>query len=347
MTGHIHIPWLRIVPRRLSMTDAAGRKHTTTWLDPGDPRRESLPAHTRQQLDAIEVNFNPSAWGRYSWRTLIAVIATALAASAFMFFVGSYAMISRRGVIALIVIVLGMLPFIVLGLSVAGHFWSAKVGAGARIHACIMGGRCPACLAEINTLTPQPIDTARCACGAVWPTLGALQSGDKSVPVAATVDRAGELAWAIPLGLCSAVLSLGVYLLPFMNQVVGAIAGVLVMSTFAPFITAGRPGKALRLGLAVGVPPILFLLWGLVRYQTINMPLLLGGVAAFAVCFACGFIGRSSRRAIGWDIARFVCESCGYDLRGASAPQTPLTNCPECGGRVSRAPTSPQGNDPA
>jgi len=333
MAAHFEIRWLRVLPRRISLLDAAGRRHEADWLDPGDPRRSHLPEHTRRLLDDSEARFGSAAWGRYSWRTLMPVLGAVVFAAAVIIGAGSFAMFPRRMIVALLVVVIGILPLIVLGCAIGGRLWSRRTGAAARINACISGGRCPACLGEIDSLTDRPIETVTCPCGGVWPTLGAIQSGGQSISQVATVARASELAWLIPFGFISVVLSFAIPRIPFENQVVGGAAAVISLLLFAPFITRGLPERALRLGLAVAAPPIVFLLWYLAHGFGINMPLLIGGVAAFGVCYGTGRIGAREPRP-GWEVARFVCESCGYDLRGAATTGASLRKCPECGGEV-------------
>lgn len=334
MRGSLTVPWLRFVPRRLSLTDAAAHTHTVDWLDPTDPRRTGLPRQTRAGLDDVEATFKPAIWGRYSWRSLITVALVVLFAAAVIVGVGSYAMFPRRAIIALLVFVLSILPGIWLGVLIASRVWLRRTGAAARINACLAGARCPACLAEIDSLTARPIDTVTCPCGASWPTLGALQSGNRSIPVAGSVARTNELAWLIPCALISAVVSLAVPVLSFRNTLVGAIAGLLVVFFFTPFITAGRRSRALRFALALAVPPLVVMLVVLARGQGVNLTLLLGGVAAFAVVFFTARLGPRHDDRPGWNVARFVCESCGYDLRGAPGHGATLSVCPECGHAV-------------
>lgn len=345
MPRYVEIPWLRVVPRRLGLVDASGRRHDVSWLDIGDPQRESLPARTRQELDALESRFTPATWGRYSWRVLIAFSALVLFAAAVVIPIGAYAMFPPRAIFRLLAFIIGTFPFIVLVLIIAGRLWARRTGAAARISACLAGGRCPACLAEIDSLSTRPVQTVLCACHASWPTLGALQAGGRPIRAQVVVTRTIDFGWLALCFICSATLALSIRILPLNNQIFGAAAGVVVLLIFAPFITRGRPAAALRLGLAVAVPPLAVMLWILFSNRHINLQLLIGGVAAFGACLAVRIAPRSDSLP-GWDVAHFVCASCGYDLRGtskslkgAAKPDAPVETCPECGAPVQAPPT--------
>lgn len=344
MPRYVEIPWLRVVPRRIGLVDASGRRHDVAWLDVGDPRRESLPARTRKELDALECRFTPATWGRYSWRALIAFGALVLFAAAVVIPLGAYAMFPPRTIFRLLVVIIGTFPIIVLVVIIAGRLWACRTGAAARIGACLAGGRCPACLAEIDSLTACPVQIVRCACHASWPTLGALQAGGRPLRAQIVVTRTIDYAWLALCCIVSGSFALSIRVLPLKNQIIGAAAGVLVLLIFAPFITRGRPAAAFRLGLAVAVPPLVVMTWILFANRHINPQLLIGSIAAFGACLAVRIAPRSDPLP-GWDVAHFVCASCGYDLRGtsrsrklAAKPDASVETCPECGAPVQSPP---------
>jgi hypothetical protein len=336
LAGELQISWLRLVPRRITLTDGVGRRHQTPWLDPGQLERERLPTRTRSKLDDVEAGFKPTSWGRYSWRTLVAVMSAVAFAAVVIIGFGTYAMFPRRMIIALLVGVIGFLPFIMLILVVGGRLWVRRTGASARINACIASGNCPVCLRAIDTLTARPINLAACACGAQWPTLGALQAGGRPIAAAATVARTGELAWLIPLGLFSATLSFGMLLLPQRDQIIAVAAVVILACIFPPFITLGRPARAWRLALTLAGPAIAAAMWSVLRSGVVVVPLWVGGGLVGVLSYAVGRLGSAPRTIDrpGWDVAHFICDACGYDLRGTASAGTRPTICPECGHAV-------------
>lgn len=329
MKGFVEISWLRGFPRRFRITDASGKPREVEWLDPGDPRRDVLPPQTRQQFDAFDATMKPAAWGRFSIRSLLPLVILCSLIIPFVVLTTAYAGFPRKSAFALLIGVFVVLPIILAALAPLGRWWMRTRCIAIRTSACLEGGCCPACLAAIDSLTDCPINTVPCSCGAIWPTVGGLQSNEQSIAAAATVDRSNQLAWLIPFGLFSLIVSVAVGIGPGRDQIAGTAAGLLMVMIFAPFACIGRPSMPIRLAIVTCVPPLLMMIVVLLRSQTVNMFLLGGAVAAFAFVYIPGRVAASVWKRPGWDVARLVCESCGYDLRGAKHAA-----CPECGKKI-------------
>src|SRR5262249_99842 len=150
---------LRILPRRLTLTDARGRRFHTDWLDPDDPRRGSLPEQTRRELAPAEINSRPPPPRPPPPPPSPPPPPPPLLAP--------HSSVPPRGALVPSATLPAPLPPIALGRLIGGPIWAGRIGAAARMSACLAGGRCPACLAPIDSLTTQPIQTVPCACGAV------------------------------------------------------------------------------------------------------------------------------------------------------------------------------------